>query len=141
MAPQRDISVYVDADLQALGRSLVAARYDVTYPGDPGDPRRGRDPSPITEVATPDTEWIATVADLGWIAITRNWRITKVAAERAAVRSSGLRMVVLDTRRDRTTWGELCIVVRQWSRITALLDMAGPSVHMATLSTFRQLDV
>ena len=103
------IRFYVDADLLALAKSLVAARYDVTYPGDTGDQRRGRPACPITSTAIKDPIWIPMVGALGWVVISRDSRITRKPIEVAAVRSSNLRVVVLDMRADPTTWHELRI--------------------------------
>jgi PIN like domain len=135
------IRFYVDADLLALAKSLVAARYDVTFPGDIGDPRRTRPACPIGNPATKDQIWIPQVASLGFVVISRDRKISRKQAERRAVRDSGLRIVVLDTRRDPTTWGELGIVASQWQEIERLLDRAGPCIFLATRTTFRELPV
>jgi hypothetical protein len=133
------IRFYVDADLLALAKCLVAARYDVTYPGDPGDSRRSRPRCPVPRPATKDEVWIPQVAAFGWIAISRDRKIAHKPAELQAVRDSGLQLVVLDTRRDPTTWGELQIVVAQWREIDRLASQSGPRICIATRSTFRQL--
>lgn len=135
------IRFYVDADLLALGKSLVAARYDVTYPGDPGDLRRGRPPCTITSPAIRDPIWIPRVGALGWVVISRDSRIARKRIEIAAVRLSALRVVVVDTRQDPTTWNELRIVTAQWDNIERLVTADGPSVYSATRTSFRRLDL
>jgi hypothetical protein len=135
------IRFYVDADLLALGKSLVAARYDVTYPGDPGDKSRSRPPCPVTSTSTKDPDWIPLVAEQGWVVISRDRQITKKPAEINAVRESRLRIVVLDTRRDPTTWGELEIVISQWGNIESVVREAGPCAYLATRTTFRRLEI
>lgn len=135
------IRFYVDADLLALAKSMAAARYDVTFPGDRGDARRGRSACPITRADTKDHVWIPQVAALNWVVVSRDTRIMRKPVEVAAVRSHGLRLVVLDTRSDPTTWNELRIVTSQWDRIDALTTMAGPCAYLATRTTFRRLEL
>lgn len=137
----RPIRFYVDADLLALGKSLVQARYDVTYPGDPGDRNRGRPSCPVTDPDAKDPVWIPIVGDLGWVVISRDRTISRKPAEVAGVKAHRVRMVVLDTRRDPSTWGELGIVVAQWSNIEELTTTAGPHVALATRTTFRPLPI
>ena len=135
------IRFYVDADLLALARSLVAARYDVTYPGDPGDRRRNRPPCQIDDPATEDSVWIPAVAAHGWVVISRDLKIVRKPVEIEAVRASNLRLVIVDTRRDPTTWGELRVVTAQWNKIEGLTDLVGPFAYLATLTTFRRLEL
>lgn len=131
---------YVDADLLALGKALVSARYDVTYPGDPGDPRRERPPCVVTDPSVPDPEWIPTVASEGLVVISRDLRIGRSPAELKAVRQEGLRIVFIDSRRDPTTWGELAVLVHQWRSISGLQEKDGPLLTLATKTTFREID-
>lgn len=135
------IRFYVDADLLALGKSLVQARYDITYPGDPGDRNRGRPACPVTDPNTKDLVWIPIVADLDWVVISRDRTISRKPAEVDAVKTHAVRMVVLDVRRDPSTWGELEIVVAQWSKIEGLTTTPGPHVALATKTTFRPLPI
>lgn len=131
---------YVDADLLALGKTLVSARYDVTYPGDPGDPRRERPACVVTDPSLPDPEWIPMVASEGLVVISRDRRIGRSPAELKAVRHEGLRVVFIDSRRDPTTWGELGVVVHQWRSIAGLHEQDGPRLTHATKTTFREID-
>lgn len=135
------IGFYVDADLVAMGKSLVQARYDTTYPGDPGDPRRGRPPCPITDPSTKDPTWIPLVATQGWVVLSRDRRLLSRPEEVRVIREHGLRVVIIDARRDPTTWGELKIVVAQWDAIERLADVEGPVVRWATKSTFRSIEL
>jgi hypothetical protein len=91
------VRFYFDADVIGLAKVLVQVRPDVTYPGDPGGTlhRRTRPPCPITSTDVKDDVWIAQVASLGWLIITRDSRIASKRAELAAVRDSGARMVAL----------------------------------------------
>ncbi|MEX0874884.1 MAG: hypothetical protein WD646_09870 [Actinomycetota bacterium] len=133
-----DIRYYIDADLIALGKSLVQARYDTTYAGDPGDPSRGRPKCPIRRQAK-DPEWIPEVAARHWIVISRDRQITKKSVEINAVKENALRLVVLDVRRDPTTWGELGIAVARWSDIERVTALTGPRIFIATRTSFREL--
>jgi hypothetical protein len=135
------IRFYVDADLLALGKSLAAARYDVSYPGDPGDTRRGRPACTITSPTVKDPVWIPQVAARGWVVISRDARIARKRIELAAIKSSALRVVVLDTRQDPTTWHELRIVAAQWDNIETLVSTPGPCVFSATRSSFRPVEL
>ncbi len=135
------IRFYVDADLLALGKALVAARFDVTYPGDLGDRRRERPPCPITDPGTHDRVWIPEVAHRGWVGISRDAGITKKPGELALVREHALRLAVLDTRHDRTTWGELRIAAAQWDHLEALTATAGPAVVILTRTSMRPLPI
>src|SRR5947207_2100781 len=121
------IRFYIDADLLALAKSLVQARYDVTYPGDPGDRNRNR-PACVINAGAKDPDWIPQVAANDWVAITRDRNVARTPAEKAAVQRHGLRMVVLDVRKDPTTWGELSIVTTRWSDIDQLTSATGPRI-------------
>lgn len=136
----RTTRFYIDADLLALGKALVSARYDVTYPGDPGDSRRQRPPCIVTDPSLPDPEWIPTVAAEGLVVLSRDRRIGRSPAEIDAVRREGLRVVFIDARRDPTTWGELGVVVHQWNSIAGLHEKDGPLLTIATKTTFREVD-
>jgi hypothetical protein len=46
-------------------------------------------------VRTPDAEWIQSVAERGWVAVTRDRRIRYKTNEREAVIENGLRLLVL----------------------------------------------
>jgi PIN like domain len=96
------VRYYVDADCLGLAKVLAAVRSDVTYPGDPGGPvkgRRYRVACTIKEVATKDPIWIPETARQGWLAITRDRAIQDNPAEIEAVRDSGARMVAMSGRR------------------------------------------
>lgn len=81
-----------------VGAYLADLREDVTYPGDPGGPvkgRRVREPCPIADPATLDHAWIPETARQEWLIITRDRHIQDHCAEVEAVRPSGARMVNL----------------------------------------------
>jgi len=95
--------------------------------------------APIRDPATKDLVWIPQVAGFGWTVISRDHEIGRKPAELRAVQEHGLRMVVLDSRRQPTTWGELDIVVRQWKSVEEVTTLAGPCVFVATRFSFRRI--
>ena len=113
------VRYYFDADVLGLAKVLVQVRPDVTYPGDPGGTlhRRTRPPCPITSTDVKDDVWIAQVASLGWLIITRDSRIASKRAELAAVRDSGARMVALSGPETVGTWAQLEVLCCQWRAI------------------------
>lgn len=129
-----EVRFYVDADILGLGKLLAGLRSDVTYPGDPGAVIHGRarPPCPITSPRAKDPEWIPVVSALGWLILTRDANIHKHRAGLDAVESSGARMVTLSSSDADTTWGQLEVVLSQWRRIEALLQLPGPFVYTVT---------
>lgn len=134
-----EIRVYVDADLLDVAKALVQVRYDVTYPGDPGDRNRGRDPCPVTSPSTPDHVWIPEVAAKGWIVIQRDRKMRGRVAERNAILAHGLRVVYLRVRREPSGWRHLDLVVRRWEQIEAVRTMVGPRTFRASHSRWTEL--
>jgi hypothetical protein len=137
-----DVRFYVDADILGLGHVLAALRSDVTYPGDPGTVIHKRERPPCV-IADPhnlnDEVWIPTVAQQGWLIITRDSHIKDHHAEIAAVRANHARMVALSGDDARTTWDQLEIVMTQWRRIEGLLELPGPLIYTATRTTLRKV--
>jgi len=138
-AKRATVRFYFDADLLGLAKVLVPLRSDITYPGDPGGVvhRRERPPCLIIDRATLDEIWIPQVAAQGWIIITRDSRIQDRAAERAAVKAYGARMVALAGADARTVWAQLEVFMGQWRRIEACTGQPGPFIYSATRTTFR----
>ena len=79
-----------------------------------------------------DTMWIPLVTGDGMLIVTRDAQIQQHRAEVEAVRSTGARMVALSSTDAATTWGQLEVVMAQWRRIEALLDLPGPFIYTAT---------
>jgi hypothetical protein len=96
-AKPASIRFYVDVDLLGLAKILVQVRSDVTYPGDPGEVlhRRERPPCVITNTEVPDTVWIPSVAQEGWLIVSRDSNVAAHRAEIEAVRLFGAKMVAL----------------------------------------------
>ena len=138
------VRFYLDADVVGLAKVLVGLRPDVTYPGDPGGPVRGkrvRPPCPVTSPGVLDTVWIPETARQGWLVITRDSRIQTRRAEIAAVRDNKARMVALAGREARDTWSQLEVLMCQWRGIEALLDQPGPFIYTATRTTLHPVDI
>jgi hypothetical protein len=127
------VRFYVDADLLGLAKVLCHARDDwFTYPGDPGGNRRP--PGPITTAQTPDRVWIPQVAEMGWVAITKDRKIKSRPDERAAVMGSSARHVTLVGKQALGVWLQLEIVMSRWRKIQELTDLPGPWVYSMSLT-------
>jgi hypothetical protein len=100
---------YVDESLLAIGRALAHARRDVVYPGHPRLPegKPGDD----------DETWIPLVAAAGLIAILRDRRVVTRWWENDLVVAHRLRLIHLAVKRDLTSWGYLCLLVKHWNSI------------------------
>ncbi|MGI9002664.1 MAG: hypothetical protein ACR2GH_13505 [Pseudonocardia sp.] len=103
--------------------------------------KRLRPPCPITSPATKDRDWIPKVTALGWLIITRDGQIREHAAEIAAVRDSGARVVALGGRDSRGTFDQLEVFMSRWRAIQACLDELGPFIYVVTRSTFRKVEL
>jgi hypothetical protein len=96
-----------------------------------------RPPCPILPGAK-DVDWIPTVAQQGWIVISRDRHIQHRPAEKAAVLAAGARHIRLDPRSALDRWGQLEIVVLQWRRIESqLVPLDGPWVYSASRTSLR----
>lgn len=128
------VRFYVDADVLGLARVLAALRSDVTFPGDPGAVvrKRQRPPCAVPSAHVPDTDWLPIVGAAGWVVITRDGNIRQHHAEVEAVRRHGVRMVALAGSEAVGTWEQLEVVMSQWRRIEALVDLPGPFIYTAT---------
>jgi hypothetical protein len=78
-----------------------------------------------------------TVADRGWLIITRDSRIQERRAEVAAVRDNNARMVALSGKDATGTWAQLEVLMSQWRRIESLLNESPPSIWAAHRSGLR----
>lgn len=128
------VRFYCDADVRGLGIILGSLRNDVTYPGDPGAVihKRQRPPCTIDARAMLDSDWIAEVAQQGWLIVTRDNRIIENRAEIAAVRENTAKMVALNQQDARTKWGQLEVFMTQWRSIEALTARPGPFIWRAS---------
>jgi hypothetical protein len=138
------VRLYFDADLLGLANLLCRERSDFTYPGDPGGriKKRERPPCPIKTPAAPDSEWIPTVAKLGWLIITRDRHIQDNRAEIETVRIYGAKVVNLASEDASTTWTQLEVFMTQWRRIERLADEPGPFIYIASRTgAFRSIDL
>jgi hypothetical protein len=138
-----EVRFYVDADLLGLAKVLAGLRFDVTYPGDPGAiiHKHDRSPCPISNPATPDTEWLPLVAERGWLIISRDHNIRENPAERRAVLEAGARMVALAGADAGNKWHQLELVLRHWRKIEALTAETGPFIYSATYTRLTKLDL
>ncbi|MDQ1378450.1 MAG: hypothetical protein QOE07_41 [Acidimicrobiaceae bacterium] len=128
------VRFYIDADILGLGKLLAGLRSDVTHPGDPGATikRRSRPACVVTTPATLDSDWIPIVSQQGLVIITRDRSIQRHPAEVGAVVANVGKMVALSGPDAVTTWDQLEVVMCQWRRIEALVDLPGPFVYTAT---------
>lgn len=138
MTEQRPANVrfYFDADVLGVAKVVAALRYDVTYPGDPGDTinKRVRPACPVTTPAVKDEIWIPEVAQRGWLIITRDRHIQDHPAEVAAVRKYAAKMVALSAADAGSVWNQLEVVMANWRRFEDLVDQPGPFIWRATRS-------
>ena len=138
-----DVRFYFDADILGLAHIICAQRADSTYPGDPGAIIKGRERSPCV-IETPrakDGIWIPTVAEQGWVAITRDSDIQTHVSLMQAVKDRNLRMVTLTGPDCRYPWGQLEITMTQWRKIEAVCDRVGPALFSATRTSFTEIDI
>jgi hypothetical protein len=137
------VRYYIDADILGLAKVLTPLRGDITFPGDPGATiyKRTRPPCPITGTETLDTDWLPIVAARGWLVITRDHNIRENIAERRAVRESGTKMVALAGRDAVTKWGQLELVMSNWTRIEELAAQIGPFIYLAGRNGLRRLSL
>lgn len=135
-----EVKYYFDEDILKLAHTIARLRPDCTYPGDPGDEihRRKRSASPI-ERGAKDTIWVPQVASLGWLIVSRDFRISENPAERRAVREAGARMVALSGEDARQTWGQLELLIKYWRRIEELQREPGPFIYLASRSRLKLL--
>ena len=113
---------YVDADLLGIARLLVSLRSDTTYPGDPGGIGIDRRLRPACPVAAPDVldvDWIPVVSQHGWVILTKDGRISRLPAERLAVRDNSARMIVVSGA-DKTK-------LRKWDQLEIVFTHCGGS--------------
>ena len=144
MAKPATTRFYVDADILGLAKALCQVRSDVTYPGfKGGDKKNGhlRPPCPITTTKTDDEVWIPETAKHGWLIITRDSKIQERTAEINAVRESGARMVAFVGKDAETSWDQLDLCIRKWSKFEALLAEPGPFIYAVSKSGIRKVSL
>lgn len=137
------VSYYFDADVLGPAKILAAIRPDVTYPGDPGGiiHKKQRPACIVATTNTLDDVWIPLVTEQGWLIITKDRHIQTRVREIQAVRDHGARMVALAGTEAIGTFNQLEIIMRQWRRIQACLDEAGPFIYRATRTSFKPVDL
>lgn len=135
------VRYYFDADILGLAKVVASLRPDATYPGARARAVRGllRPACVITSADTADTDWIPRVAAEGMAAITRDSRIERHPAERAAVLDAGARLFALNPRRAVTVWAQLELLMGQWRRIERLAQEPGPYMYRVSRSRVRRL--
>lgn len=136
------VRFYFDEDILKLAHTIARLRPDCTYPGDPGEEihRRKRSACPV-ERGTKDTVWVPRVSQLGWLIISRDFRISENPAERRAVQEAGARMVALSGDDATQTWGQLELLMKYWRRIDELQRQPGPFIYLASRSRLKPLDL
>jgi len=87
----------------------------------------------------PDDEWIPAVADRGWTIITRDQRIERRPAERAAVIANSARVVAITSNEKLTVWHQLEIAMSRWRDIEQVAEGPEPSIHAITRTSIRRL--
>lgn len=125
-----DVRFYFDADILGLGKLVARLRSDCTFPGDPGATihKRVRPPCIVTGPQVDDRDWIPEVTKQGLVIITRDARISRRPAEKAAV------MVSLSSQDARSTWNQLEVLLTQWRAIERLHGSVGPRILRASRS-------
>ena len=141
MAKPAQVRFYVDADTLGLARILTSLRADVTFPGDPGGTKHGRTRPPcvITSTSTPDTEWIGSVADRGWLVLTRDKAISRRPREYELVRQHTARHIAITSTEKLNNWHILEIVMCQWRWIESMFDLPGPFIYSLTRTAQHKL--
>ena len=81
------------------------------------------------------------VTQLGWLIVSRAFRISENPAERRAVQESGARMVALSGDDAAQTWGQLELLMKYWRRIDDLQRQPGPYIYLASRSRLKPLDL
>lgn len=137
------VRFYFDADVLGLAHVVCQARADATYPGDPGRKirKRLRPPCPITDPGTLDDGWIPSVAEKGWLIITRDRHIQERRAELAAVRDSGAKMANLSSPDAGTIWAQLELVMARWGDLETMTTEPGPFIYQLSRSRAHRLDL
>lgn len=79
------------------------------------------------------------VAARGWTIITRDQRIERRPAERAAVMANAARVVAITSNEKLTIWHQLEIVMSRWRDIEDVATTPGPSIHAITRTSIRRL--
>jgi PIN like domain len=130
------VRFYFDADVLGLAKLICQERADATYPGDPGGriKKKLRAPCPVTKPGAHDEDWIPTVAERGWLIITRDRHIQDNKAELAAVRDNRAKMVNLASADARNTWAQLEVLMVRWREIEPLSDHDGPFIYIVSLT-------
>lgn len=137
------VRFYIDADILGVGKVIAALRSDVTYPGDPGATVHKRI-RPACAISTPkalDDEWIPVVARNGWLALTRDFQIVQHRSQVQMVRETGARLVAISGKEAGNTWSQLEILMTQWRRIEALVELPGPFAYTVTRTSLAKVDL
>ena len=79
------------------------------------------------------------VASEGWLIVTRDAQIQEHRAEISAVRDAGAKMVAMTGEDAGSTWAQLEVLLTQWRRIEALIELPDPFIWTLTRTTCRPL--
>ena len=128
------VRYYVDADTLGLAKVMVALRWDVTYPGDPGGTikRHARPACPITATNVDDDVWIPEVASSGWAIISRDKKISRRPAELRAIQTAGAKMFAIASDEKLDVWRQLEVLFCNWRKIEELRETPGPYIYKLT---------
>lgn len=100
---------------------------------------RIRPPCPITGPATADSVWIPLVADRGWVAITRDAKISRRPWETQTLLAHSAKHVTISGSEGTGVWAQLEILMRNWRAIDRLWEETGPYMYTATRSRLTKL--
>lgn len=110
-----------DEDSRGFGLWLSKLRLDMTCVG----------ADPVVELlplGTLDPDWIPVVADRGWVAITKNYRIRTQPEEAALAVECGLRVACLmQPVRDANRWDFARMLLRHWDAAADLGSQPSPA--------------
>ena len=134
---------YFDADTLGLGKVLAPLRADITYPGLSAGIVRNEERAvcPVVDPSALDRDWIPIVAQAGLTVITRDRRIASRPSELEAVKTHGLKLVVVTTKENLRLWGLLEIVVGNWRSIERVHEESGPFAYRLGRAGLRRIQL
>ncbi len=124
------IRFFFDESALGIGQVMAVARGDCIYPG--------HDRSPVP-VGTEDVERIPVASAQGWVVVARDKKIRHRPAEREALASHPLRVLVLTTVGNLAVWEQLRVFVARWDAIQKLLDEKPPWMYAVTRNGLREM--
>lgn len=110
-----------DEDSRGFGLWISRLRHDMTCVGS----------EPVTELlplGTLDPEWIPTVAQRGWVAITKNSHIrTQPEESKLAIEHGLVVACLIEPRRHANRWDFAQSLFRHWDAVEDLASKPGPA--------------